>query len=285
MSNTDLDSYAAGMHNCLSVPLDDLLAKGFKVKQCDVRPAGSVATACQLVAVIFQLQSLQQFGGVSATHLDWTLVPYVTKSFRKHFKDGLKYIENTNESMLEDIPKDMSIDSDAYKKYDKVYKYAFDMTEKETNQAIEGMIHNLNTLQSRSGQQLPFSSINYGTCTLPEGRMVTKAILDNTLKGTGKLHKTPIFPCGIFQYMKGVNDKEGTPNYDLFRLALECTAKRLYPNYANVDWSAQKSWTQKDREDKQHFIDSLSTEDYNKLINLLENNIELQQLLGVHLEE
>ena len=81
----DLDSYAVGMHNCLSVPFDHLLANGFNTRQTDVRPAGSVNTAMQLVAVIFQLQSLQQFGGVSATHLDWTMVPYVRKSFYKHY--------------------------------------------------------------------------------------------------------------------------------------------------------------------------------------------------------
>jgi ribonucleoside-triphosphate reductase len=88
----DLDSYAIGMHNCLSVPFDDLLAKGFNTRQTDVRPANSINTAFQLVAVIFQLQSLQQFGGVSATHLDWTMVPYIRKSFRKHWNNGAKYI-------------------------------------------------------------------------------------------------------------------------------------------------------------------------------------------------
>ena len=90
----DLDSYAVGCHNCLTIPFDDLLAKGFVVRQTDVRPAGSINTAFQLVAVIFQIQSLQQFGGVSASHLDWTMVPYVRKSFYKHYIDGLHYIES-----------------------------------------------------------------------------------------------------------------------------------------------------------------------------------------------
>lgn len=90
--------------------------------------------------------------------------------------------------------------------------------------------------------QLPFTSINYGTCTLPEGRLVIKALLEGSIKGVGKLHKTAIFPCGIFQYMKGVNDKPGTPNYDMYRLALESTARRLYPNYANVDWSGNAGY-------------------------------------------
>lgn len=99
----DLDSYAAGMHNCLSIPFDDLLNNGFKVKQTDIRPAGTVGTAFQLIAVIFQLQSLVQFGGVSATHLDWTMVPFVRKSFYKHYIDGLKYCENLSDNEIKTI--------------------------------------------------------------------------------------------------------------------------------------------------------------------------------------
>ena len=245
----DLDAYILGMHNCLTVPFDDLLANGFNTRQTDVRPANSVNTAFQLVAVLFQLQSLQQFGGVSASHLDWTMVPYVRKSFHKHFMDGVKYIEDNpfveDENM--DIAK-LSIEDKWYGKeiHAKAYEYAMDMTTKEVRQAVEGMYHNLNTLQSRSGNQLPFTSINYGTCTLPEGRMITRALLEGSIKGVGKLHKTAIFPCGIFQYMKGVNDKPGTPNYDLFLLALESTAKRLYPNYANVDWSGNAGYDRND---------------------------------------
>lgn len=99
-----------------------------------------------------------------------------------------------------------------------------------------------NTLQSRSGNQLPFTSINYGTCTLPEGRMVTKALLEVSIEGLGKLRKTSIFPCGIFQCMKGVNREPGDPNYDLYRLALRSTAQRLYPNYVNIDWSVNEGY-------------------------------------------
>lgn len=243
----DLDAYYVGSHNCLSIPFDDLLAKGFNTRQTDVRPAGSVNTAFQLVAVIFQLQSLQQFGGVSATHLDWTMVPYVRKSFYKHFLKGLKYCETEAVSALEEgarndylskLNGNLPIDSELYKTpFTRAYKYAMDQTENETHQAVEGMYHNLNTLQSRSGNQLPFTSVNYGTCTLPEGRMVIRALLEVSIEGLGKLHKTSIFPCGIFQCMKGVNRAPGDPNYDLFRLALRSTAQRLYPNYANVDWS------------------------------------------------
>lgn len=235
----DLDAYAVGSHNCLSIPFDKLLKEGFNTRQGDIRPAGSISTAFQLVAVIFQLQSLQQFGGVAATHLDWTMVPYVRLSFWKHYLDGMKYIEKENEisGHTKEQVRELSIDANIYNKDTEAYKYAMDKTVQELEQAVEGMYHNLNTLQSRSGNQLPFTSINYGTCTLPEGRMVTKALIEGSIKGIGKFHKTSIFPCGIFQCMKGVNRKKGDPNYDLFKLACKSTALRLYPNYANVDWS------------------------------------------------
>ena len=238
----DLGSYAVGSHNCLSIPFDDLLANGFKTRQTDIRPAQSINTAFQLVAVIFQLQSLQQFGGVSATHLDWTMVPYVRKSFAKHFLDGVKWLLDDNILYDKEELSNISIDASVYQEQPKVYRYARDMTIKEVYQAVEAMYHNLNTLQSRSGNQLPFSSINYGTCTLPEGRLVIKALLETSLKGMGSLHKTSIFPCSIFQCMKGVNREERDPNYDLFKLALRSTATRLYPNYANVDWSGNAGY-------------------------------------------
>ena len=252
----DLDSYALGMHNCLTIPFDDLLAKGFNTRQTDVRPANSVNTAFQLIAVLFQLQSLQQFGGVSASHLDWTMVPYVRKSFYKHYKDGLTYVENRGdvEKIMDEITVDTPINDNKYKRFEKAYAYAMDMTERETLQAVEGMYHNLNTLQSRSGNQLPFTSINYGTCTLPEGRLITESLLKGSIKGVGKLHKTPIFPCGIFQCMKGVNREKGDLNYDLFQLALESTARRLYPNYANVDWSGNAGY---DRDDPRTYFSTM----------------------------
>lgn len=94
-----------GSHNCLSIPFDDLLANGFTTRQVDIRPANSVSTAMQLIAVIFQIQSLQQFGGVAATHLDSTMIPYVRKSFWKHFKDGLKYVEGMTDEQIAEFEK------------------------------------------------------------------------------------------------------------------------------------------------------------------------------------
>ena len=272
----DLDSYLIGEHNCLSVPIDELLANGFKTRQVFIRPAGSANTAFQLVAVLFQLQSLQQFGGVAATHLDWSLVPYVRKSFMKHYivaalKDARTFkkinlpqmmfedynengiwrnkledwIDNNKEKILKKLKlkkEDFYFDN---KKLNKKYRQSaiFD-TIQEVKQAAEGMLHNLNSLQSRSGNQLPFSSINYGTCTEEEGRIVSRAILSATIKGVGN-GQTSIFPCQIFQKMKGINDK-GSKNYDLYQLAIRSTAKRMYPNYCNCDWSQDQGYNKKD---------------------------------------
>lgn len=138
----DLDSYAVGMHNCLSVPLDDLLSTGFTVRQTDVRPAQSISTAFQLVAVLFQIQSLQQFGGVSATHLDWTMVPYVRKSFFKHYRDGVEFLEE--KELDYSFHNALSVEDEDYKLYSpKAYNYAVKMTARELKQSVEGMYHNL----------------------------------------------------------------------------------------------------------------------------------------------
>lgn len=160
----DLSAYAVGSHNCLTVPFDHLLEKGFNTRQVDIRPANSVDTAFQLVAVIFQLQSLMQFGGVSASHIDWTMVPYVRKSFYKHYMTGLQYLSYEKSMCVAGRWKDLdittidptkkSIDDPLYKYNTKVYQYAMDMLKKELSQAAEGLYHNLNSLQSRSGNQL-----------------------------------------------------------------------------------------------------------------------------------
>lgn len=142
----DLDHYAVGDHNCLTLPIDDLLARGFNTRQTDVRPANSIGTACQLIAVLFQLQSLMQFGGVSAGHLDWSLIPYVRKSFAKHYEDGLKYILNMEiDDEMRVMWKDgaASIEDAFIYEYPQAYRYAMAQTERELKQSVEGMYHNL----------------------------------------------------------------------------------------------------------------------------------------------
>lgn len=310
----DLDSYILGMHNCLSIPMDELLSNKVYTRQTVIRPARSINTAFQLVAVYFQLQSLQQFGGVAATHLDWTLVPYVRNSFMKHYL--VAYLKDTGDFETLDLPEMMFQD---YKTPDGVWRnrlddwidehkkdyleklnlkyedFFFDNkkvlnsrycqcavfdTIQETKQAAEGMLHNLNSLQSRSGNQLPFSSINYGTCTLPEGRIVIRAILDATIKGTGD-GQTSIFPCQIFQMMDGVNTKKGEPNYDLFKHAIKSTSMRMYPNYVNCDWSQDQCWN--DAEYKNKLLESLTDEQKDNLIKKIQENPELSDILGIDL--
>ena len=241
----DLDWFSRGGHNCLSIPIDDICKNGFWTRQMDLRPPRSIGSACQLYAVIMQIQSLQQFGGVAYTHLDWTSVPFIRLSFWKHYCKHAKRLQRDDDGNPQTNPifewsddkiKDTSIESDEYQR-GWVYDWAMEDTEKETYQAVEALYHNLNSLQSRGGGQIPFSSINFGTCTLAEGRMFIKTCLDVSMCGLGAMHRTPIFPCVIFKVKKGVNKDEGDPNYDLFRLALECSSKRIYPNYANCDWS------------------------------------------------
>lgn len=230
----DLSSMAIGEHNCLNANIDELLANGFRTRNGDVRPANSFATACQLVAVIFQCQSQVQYGGVGSQHLDYSLAPYVRKSFIKLFKEG--YFEKYNEQCNVD-EKLMYIDNNTLKAlYPKAYDYAIRHLEKEGKQSAQSLYHNLNTLESRAGSQVPFTSVNFARDMSTEGQLVSKWMLEASLDGIGKLHKTSIFPISIFQYKKGVNDKAGTPNYHLKRLALESLSKRIYPNFVNGDW-------------------------------------------------
>ena len=159
----DLDTYTVGMPNCDSLPIDHLLKYGFNTRQGDIRPANSISTAFQLLLVLFQSQSLQQFGGVSATHLDISMVPYYRKSFYKHYKDICNIIPFLNSNFLNNISKDkieeISINDPIYKgksffnfikRY--IWNKAFELTNRETKQAVEGMYHNANTLMSRSGR-------------------------------------------------------------------------------------------------------------------------------------
>lgn len=180
-----------------------------------------------------------QFGGVGANHIDFSLQKSVKQSFKKHFKEGLKWLENKNSDEIECILGNwlMSIDDKRYEEISKkAYKYATAMMEKEGKQATEGLYHNLNTLESRAGSQLPFTSVNTGRDITPEGRLINKWIFNASLNGIGKLNRTSIFPISIFQYKKGVNAHKGDPNYDLKKLAIKSLSKRIYPNFANGDY-------------------------------------------------
>lgn len=228
----DLDQYAIGTTNCIFIPFDKLLAGGFNTGNGSVRPPNSIMTAMALVAIIFQSQQNAQYGGVSANKLDYDLAPYVRKSFAKYFRKGLGYFEEGDEAA--DFGEISMGRSDLQEQYPRTFKYASKETESETLQAAESLIHNLNTMSSRAGGQIPFTSINYGTCTSPEGQLVIQSLLKATMRGLGS-GETPVFPIQIFKCKQGVNQEQNDPNYHLFQMAAECSAKRLYPNFANLD--------------------------------------------------
>lgn len=184
--------------------------------------------------------------------------------------------------------KETSIEDEKYAKCADVFNYALDKTLKELKQSVEGLTHNLNSLQSRSGAQLPFSSINYGTCTLKEGQYIIDALLDGQLSGTGPDHRTSIFPCAIFQYNKELNGRPGTPNYSLFRKALYSCSKRIYPNFANTHWSVQEAGQKFDREQKNLALKRLFANDYmaySSLIDWIKNNKTEADNMSIYVEE
>lgn len=210
----DLDYYAAGTTTCCQIPLGRLLESGFDTGHGFMRQPKSIMSAMALSAIIFQSNQNQQHGGQSFQAFDYDLAPYVQKSFERRLK-------KLNEYRLPVTP-------------DELEAIAWEETENETYQACEAFIHNLNSLHSRSGGQVPFTSINYGTDTSDAGRILIKNLLLATLSGLGK-GETPIFPIQIFKMKKGVNFYSDDSNYDLYQLALKTTAKRLFPNFSFID--------------------------------------------------
>ena len=236
----DLDSYNVGMHNCLFLDFKHIFETGFSTRNGDVRPPNSFSTACQLVAVAFQLQSQNQFGGVASLHIDYDLAPFVAKSFMRHLKDGCKYVGHWKEADIEVAEPWMKLADFAWwdnSDCESIWNYAIDMLEREGKQSAQGLYHNLNTLESRAGSQVPFTSINFGRDTSPEGRLVTRWLLEASIEGIGKHRVTSIFPISIFNLKNGVNMNPGDPNYDLKQLALKSMSKRIYPNWSFGDFS------------------------------------------------
>jgi ribonucleoside-triphosphate reductase len=244
----DLEKTNIGMHNCLHVDFKKLFTDGFKTRNGDIRPPSSFSTACQQVAVIFQFQSQVQFGGVGTVHLDYDLAPFVKKSFYKHIKNYLTDVKYYNDEdadkALNDFEEkhgEICIDNTELTSlsngFSEAYNYAMKQLEREGKQSAEALYHNLNTLESRAGSQVPFTSINFGRDLSTEGKLVQKWMMNASLAGVGKHHLTPIFPISIYQYKSGVNAEPGTPGYDMKQLAIESLSKRIYPNFVNCDYS------------------------------------------------
>ena len=237
----DLEKTNIGMHNCLFVDFKKIFTEGFATRNGDIRTPSTLSSACQQTAVVFQCQSQVQFGGVGTVHLDYDLAPFVAKSFRKHMHHYLTDVQGQSDDNADIILGQhgpITLDNQTLK-FDmpEAVSFALKQLEREGSQSAEAMFHNLNTLESRAGSQVPFTSINFGRDTSTEGRFVTRKMLEASISGIGKHHLTPIFPISIFQYKQGCNANPEDPNYDLKRLAIESLSKRIYPNFVNCDYS------------------------------------------------
>ncbi|MFY9175570.1 MAG: anaerobic ribonucleoside triphosphate reductase [Peptococcia bacterium] len=220
----DLSWYGKTL-TCLQIPLDRLLREGFNNGHGYIRPPKGIKTAAALSAIILQSNQNDMHGGQSFAYFDRDLAPYVELEYQKQEKLLRETLERFGHSVSEEELKSL----------------ALERTEEEVYQAMEGFIYNLNTMHSRAGAQVPFSSINIGTDTSWAGRMITKNLLLAYEKGLGK-GEAPIFPNVCFKIKEGVNYEEDDPNYDLFKLSMRVACKRLFPNYSYQDASFNKPY-------------------------------------------
>ena len=258
----DMDFLAMGTTTCTQIDLNKLFKNGFSTGHGYLREPQDIMSYSALAAIAIQSNQNDQHGGQSIPAFDYYLAPGVLKTFKKQYKiaiaelldfTGFDTFINSNKvnekiDKLASIKFDLSYMDDCAKDSDEVknifakaYEIAMKKTDKRTYQAMEAFVHNLNTMHSRAGAQVPFSSINFGTDTSPEGRMVMRNYLLSVNAGLGK-SETPIFPISIFKVKEGVNYNKEDPNYDLFRLSCEVSAKRLFPNFSFMDSPFNKQY-------------------------------------------
>ncbi len=251
----DLDFLSMGTTTCTQLDLDKLFKGGFSTGHGTVREPNDIMTYAALAAIAIQANQNDQHGGQSIPAFDFYLAPGVVKTFRKQFKqvaydlldysDLLSFVNynkiakkidsfTTIDILVEEFKEVYKANKTLKKLFEISYQKALLKTEKATNQAMESFVHNLNTMHSRAGAQVPFSSINFGTDTSIEGRMIIKNYLKAVESGLGR-GETPIFPISIFKVKEGVNFFEKDPNYDLFEYACLVSAKRLFPNFSFLD--------------------------------------------------
>ncbi|MDO4612399.1 MAG: anaerobic ribonucleoside triphosphate reductase [Candidatus Saccharibacteria bacterium] len=236
----DLDFYATGTLTCCqSDPFVLFENGGFNTGHGHLRTPNSIGSYGALAAILLQANQNEQHGGQSIPNFDYAMAPGVNKSFRKALKRNLdKYNKFSGKKIDLTVPEDINFgDDDKLKKAKwpkEVVEASNEDVDRETLQAMEGFVHNLNTMHSRAGAQVPFTSINFGTDTTPAGRLVSLHLLNATESGLGK-GETPIFPISIFKVKSGVNYEPDDPNYDLFKKSMEVSAKRLFPNFCFID--------------------------------------------------
>ncbi len=251
---------------CCQIDLDKLFTGGFSTGHGFLREPNHIASYASLACIAVQSNQNDQHGGQSIPNFDYDLAPGVAKTYAKNYRDNLgralelltgdraaadvaissfeqlksegvtPVLDNNNgyaEKEAALLKKNFNADVVA-KAQAFALERALSETDRATYQAMEALVHNLNTMHSRAGAQIPFSSINYGTDTSSEGRMLVKNLLKATEAGLGN-GETPIFPIQIFKVKEGVNYNPGDPNYDLFELSCKCSAKRLFPNFSFID--------------------------------------------------
>lgn len=233
----DMDFYPTGTLTCCQSDPFILFEKGFNTGHGFLRSPNSITSYGALAAILLQANQNEQHGGQSIPNFDYAMAPGVHKSFRKALKRNLKRYNDFTGSSIDLVGKE-SVEYGSNNGLtdipEQVIKAATEDVEKETMQTMEGFVHNLNTMHSRAGAQVPFTSINFGTDITPAGRLVSKCLLEATMNGLGR-GETPIFPISIFKVKEGVNYNPGDPNYDLFKRSMEVSAKRLFPNFCFID--------------------------------------------------
>ena len=234
---------------CVQIDIPKLFKNGFSTGHGYLREPSNIKTAFLQSAIAIQSNQNDMWGGQSIPQYDFALAPYVLKSYKKHLKklyayEHAKTHDSADAEMVAKIDALTSI-NDVIPELEYMCKAALANTEEDTYQGAESLVHNLNSMASRAGSQVPFSSLNFGLDTSPEGRMVASNLLKAQMSGLGR-HETPIFPILIYTLKKGVNFEKEDPNYDIFRLAMECSSKRLFPTYCFVDASFNLPYYEKD---------------------------------------
>ena len=234
---------------CVQIDIPKLFKGGFSTGHGYLREPSNIKTAFLQSAIAIQSNQNDMWGGQSIPQYDFALAPYVLKSYKKHLKklyayEHAKTHDSADAEMIAKIDALTSI-NDVIPELEYMCKAALANTEEDTYQGAESLVHNLNSMASRAGSQVPFSSLNFGLDISPEGRMVASNLLKAQMSGLGR-HETPIFPILIYTLKKGVNFEKEDPNYDIFRLAMECSSKRLFPTYCFVDASFNLPYYEKD---------------------------------------
>ena len=246
----DKDYYPTKSLTCVQHPLDKILQHGFIAGHGESRPAKRIETASVISCISLETAQNEMHGGQAIPAFDFYLAPFVRSSFIEEVKT-LEKLTGQDLSKLYNIElKDfINKELDGLEGEERLLQHAINRTVGRVHQAMEAFIHNMNTIHSRGGNQVVFSSINYGTDTSAEGRCIVRELLHSTYEGVGN-GATAIFPIQIWKKKRGVNFCEGDPNYDLYRLACKVTARRFFPNFVNLDasFNQHEKWRADDPE-------------------------------------